>query len=297
MVIQRMHVDEIMTDVELIRRLMAAQFSKWAELEITPVLSSGTDNAMYRLGDDMVVRMPRRPGMEDVVEREQRWLPLLASHLPVAIPVPLGMGQPGEGYPYHWSIYRWLEGVNPVVGEIADPYRLARELAGVIRAMQRVEVRDAPPVGKTLAERDEQVRRDIEALRDEINADTVTTVWEKALTLPDYDGPPVWVHGDIAPGNLLLIDDRLSALIDFSGVGIGDPSIDMQVAWNLLPRKARATLKEALEVDDTTWHRARARALAQALVQIPYYKETNIPLATNARHVIREVLTEAREDG
>ena len=297
MVIPRMQVDEIITDVSQVHRLLEDQFPQWADLAIRPVPSSGTDNALYRLGEDMVIRMPRRPGMEGVIEREQRWLPQLAPHLPVQIPEPLGMGQPGEGYPYRWSVYRWLDGSNPAVGRIPDPHGLAREIAAFILAMQRVDLPDGPRSGLTLQQRDAQVRSDIEALRDEIDVDAVKAVWEEALTLPEHPGPPVWVHSDVAPGNLLLREDHLYAVIDFSGVGVGDPSIDMQVAWNLLPAEARPTFRDALGVDDATWYRARARALAQALVQIPYYKHTNIPLATNARHVIREVLTEARQGG
>jgi aminoglycoside phosphotransferase (APT) family kinase protein len=295
--IPRMHADEIITDVTQVRRLLERQFPQWASLDLRPVPSSGTDNALYRLGEDKVIRMPRRPGMEGVIEREQRWLPRLAPYLPVQIPEPQGMGHPGEGYPYRWSVYRWLEGANPVVGQIPDPHRLAREISVFILAMQRIDLPDGPPTGKTLAERDAQVRADIQALRDEIDADAVSRVWEEALTLPEHPGPPVWVHSDIAPGNLLLREGHLHAVIDFSGVGMGDPAIDMQVAWNLLPADARPTFRDALGVGDATWFRARARALAQALVQIPYYKHTNIPLATNARHVIHEVLTEARQGG
>ncbi len=186
---------------------------------------------------------------------------------------------------------------EPGCGRDCDPHRLAREIAGFIRAMQAVGLPGGPPSGKTLRERDAQVRSDIAALRDEIDADAVTTIWEEALTLPEHDDAPVWVHADIAPGNVLVEGGRLVGVIDFTGVGVGDPSIDMQVAWNLLPSEARPTLREALGADEATWLRARARALAQALVQLPYYRETNIPLATNARHVIREVLTEFRSAG
>lgn len=297
MTVRKMHEDEVMTDVSLVRRLLAAQFPQWAELSITPVPSSGTDNAMYRLGDDMAVRMPRIHWAVEGVEKEQRWLPWLAPHLPVAIPAPLGLGTPAEGYPYPWSVYGWLDGVNPVVGSIIEPHRLAFELAGFIDAMRRIDPRDAPVTGRTLFQRDVQVRSDIKALQEEIDTAAVTAAWEAALQLPEYDGPPVWSHSDLAPGNVLLVDDRLHAVIDFSGAGISDPSIDLQVAWNLLPAVARGNLREALNVDDHTWQRARGRALAQALVQLPYYRETNIPLATNARHVIREILAEINHAG
>lgn len=287
-----MHENEIITDEALVRRLVAGQFPHWAGLPVRRLTTHGTDNAMYRLGDEMAVRMPKIDWAVAGIAKEQEWLPRLAPYLPVAIPEPLAVGEPAEEYPYPWSITTWVPGRNPVVGEIADPHRLARDIARFIRAMQAVDLPDGPPTGKTLRERDAQVRSDIAALRDEIDADAVTSVWEEALTLPESDAP-VWVHADIAPGNLLVEGDRLVGVIDFTGVGVGDPSIDMQVAWNLLPPAARPTLREALAVDEPTWLRARARALAQALVQLPYYRETNIPLATNARHVIREVLTEA----
>jgi aminoglycoside phosphotransferase (APT) family kinase protein len=291
--LEKMHENEIVTDGALVQRLIAARHPQWANLPVRRLTVHGTDNAMYRLGDHMVVRMPKIDWAVDGIAKEWRWLPRLSPYLPVAIPVPLALGEPADEYPYPWSVTTWVPGRNPVVGNLPDPAFLARDIARFIRAMQRVDLPDGPATGKTLRERDPQVRSDIEALRDEIDADAVSAVWEEALALPDHDGPPVWVHADVAPGNLLLHADRLSGVIDFTGVGVGDPSIDMQVAWNLLPPHARPTLKDALDVDDATWLRARGRALAQALVQLPYYKETNIPLATNARHVIRQVLTEA----
>lgn len=292
MTVPKMHENEIITDAALVRRLVAARFPQWAGLPIRRLTTHGTDNAMYRLGADMVVRMPKIDWAVDGIAREQRWLPLLNPYLPVSIPEPLAAVEPMDDYPYPWSVTTWVPGHNPVVGAISDPHGLARDIAAFIRAMQQVDLPDGPPTGKTLRERDPQVRSDIDALRDEIDADAVTAIWEEALALPEAD-EAVWAHADVAPGNLLIVDGRLTGVIDFTGVGIGDPSIDMQVAWNLLPPEARPTLRDALGVDDATWLRARARALAQALVQLPYYKETNIPLAKNARHVIRQVLTEA----
>jgi aminoglycoside phosphotransferase (APT) family kinase protein len=288
-----MHENEIITDEAVVHRLLATQFPGWGSLPIRRLTTHGTDNAMYRLGGDMVVRMPKVDWAVDGIDKEQHWLPRLKPYLPVAIPEVLAHGEPTDEYPYRWSITTWVLGRNPVVGAIADPHALARGIAAFVRAMQAVDLPDGPPTGKTLRERDAQVRSDIEALRDEIDAGAVTAIWEEALALPEHDGAPLWVHADVAPGNLIVDGDSLVGAIDFTGVGVGDPSIDMQVAWNLLPPEARPTLKAALGVDEATWLRARGRALAQALVQLPYYKETNIPLATNARHVIRQVLTEA----
>ncbi len=280
----------------LVKRLLLAQFPQWADLPIRRVASSGTDNALYRLGDEMVVRLPRIYWAVAGIEKEQRWLPRLAPYLPVAIPVPLGQGTPGEGYPWHWSVLRWLEGENPSVDHIPDPGLLARQLVDFITALRQIEATDGLPTGHTLAARDNQVRRDLAALRDMIDTDAVTTAWEAELKTPEWAGPPVWLHGDIAPGNMLLVDGRLSAIIDFSGVGVGDPSIDLQVAWNLLPASVRNDFRAALGVDEATWQRGRAQALAQALVQLPYYHITNPSLAANSRHVIKEVLADHRRN-
>ncbi len=291
-----MHADELGTDVLLVRRLLAGQFPRWEALAIRPVPSAGTDHALYRLGDDMVVRLPRIHRAEANVFHEHRWLPWLAPRLPVAIPVPLAMGTPAEGYPWHWSVYRWLDGENPVIDAIAEPHVLAMELAGFITALQRTDPTDGPPSDQSLATRDAQVRKDIDALRElgEIDAEAVTEVWDAVLQVPGWSNPPVWLHGDFAPGNVLLVDGRLSAVIDFSGVGVGDPAGDLRIAWNLLPASVRDDFHAALGLDDATWARGRGRALAQALVQLPYYHETNLELAAQARHVIREILADHR---
>lgn len=242
--------------------------------------------------DIMVVRLPHIHWAVESVDREHRWLPWLAPRLPVAIPAPLGMGSPAEGYPWHWSVYRWLDGENPTVDCIADPRRLALELAEFLAVLQRIDPADGPPTGRPLAMLDAQVRSAIEALRGMVDTDAVTMAWDAALEVPDWAGPPVWLHGDLAPGNLLLVGERLSAVVDFSGVGLGDPSGDLRIAWNLLPGSVRTIFRDALQVDDATWARGRGRALAQALFQLPYYCDTNPGLAANARHVIREILTD-----
>lgn len=136
-----MHVDEVCTDATLVARLLAAQFPRWADLPIAPVPSSGTDNALYRLGDDMVVRLPRIEGSAGQVHKEHNWLPRLAPHLPLAIPVPLAKGEPGEGYPWHWSVYQWLEGHNATMERIADPRQAATDLAHFIAALWRIDAR------------------------------------------------------------------------------------------------------------------------------------------------------------
>jgi aminoglycoside phosphotransferase (APT) family kinase protein len=288
----KMHDGEIDTGVALVRRLLGAQFQEWAGLPIEPVPSSGTDNALYRLGDDMVVRLPRIEWAVGGVDKDVRWLSLVASLLPVAIPLPLAKGEPGEGYPWAWGVYPWLEGENPTVGGIRDPDSLARALAQFVEALHRVDLTGGPPAGRgvLLARRDEPTRTALAALQGTIDTAAAVAAWDAALQTPVWAGRPVWVHGDLSPGNLLLQGGKLSAVIDFGGLGMGDPACDLIVAWNLLPADVRRVFRAALGVDDATWARGRGWGLSVALVQLPYYRETNPALAANARHVIREVL-------
>ena len=290
----KMHADEVDTDASLVRRLLAAQFPQWADLPIEPVASAGTDNAIYRLGDDLAVRLPRIHWAIGQVEKEQRWLPTLAPLLPVAIPVLLGKGEPAEGYPWHWSVHRWLNGENPAVDHLTDPGVLAAELAQFVAALQRIDPAGGPPAGRgvPLAERDAPTRTAIDALQGMVDTAAVAEAWEAALRAPDWRHPPVWIHGDLAAGNLLRVEGRLSAVIDFGCLGVGDPACDLIVAWNLLPAETRNVFRAALHVDDATWERGRGWALSIALIQLPYYRSTNPVLAAGARHTIGEVLAD-----
>ena len=296
---RRMHVDEVGTDVSLVGRLLAAQFPQWADLPIEPVSSAGTDNALYRLGDDMVVRLPRIHWANGQVDKEHRWLPRLARHLPLAIPVPLAKGTPGEGYPWQWSVYRWLEGETATLERIADPRQLAIDLAQFITALNDIDTAGQLPAGslrsyrgEPLACRDEETRVAIAACDGLLDVELVTEVWEAHLQIPAWSGPPVWIHGDIQPGNLLAIQGRLSAVIDFGTLAIGDPAVDQIVAWNLLPADSRDTFRESLAVDNATWARGRGWALSIGLVALPYYQSTNPVLAGVSRRAIDEVLAD-----
>ncbi len=295
----KMHVDEIDTDVSLVRRLIAGQFPPWADLPIEPVPSSGTDNALYRLGADMVVRLPRTPGVVGDVDKDLRWMPKLAPLLPVAIPIPLAKGKPADTYPWEWGIYPWLEGENPDVVDVVDVDALTRDLVRFVDALQRIDLPDGPPSprGGPLAERDEAARFSVAKLENMIDTDAATVAWEEALGVPGWSGPPIWVHGDLLPGNLLLQASRLTGVIDWSLLGVGDPACDMIIAWGVLPPDAREALRVALGVDDATWARGRGWALSIGLIALPYYKEINPVLATTAQHLIHQVLAEHQPQG
>lgn len=290
----KMHADEVVTDRALVRRLLASQFPQWAGLSVELVDSAGTVNAVYRLGEDMAVRLPRIEGGAKDVEKEQRWLPCLAPLLPVAIPVPIGRGRPAEGYPWPWSVYSWLDGGNPALGRIADPGVLAKDLAAFVAALHRIDPTDGPPAYRhePLVTRDTTTRDAIAKLRGIVDTDLATAVWEAALLAPEWPGPAVWVHADLSPGNVLLSGGRLTAVIDFGCVGIGEPAVDLIAAWSLLTADARNVFRAALGVDDATWARGRGWALSIALIELSYYRITNPVMAATARHVIQEVLTD-----
>ncbi len=295
----KMHVDEVDTDVSLVGRLLAEQFPQWAELHIEPVRSAGTDNAIYRLGDDMAVRLPRIHWATGQVDKEHQWLPRLAPHLPLAIPVPLAKGTPGAGYPWHWSVYRWLKGDNATIERIADPRQAAMDLAQFITALQRIDPTGGPPPGphnssrgEPLAMRDTRTRAAIASLDGTLDAGAMTAAWDAALQAPAWHGPPVWLHGDLQSGNLLAVRGRLSAVIDFGCLGVGDPACDVMTAWLFLSAETRDIFRAALPVDDATWARGRGWALSVGLIALPYYQSTNPALAGIARYAIDQALAD-----
>ncbi|MFF4652189.1 aminoglycoside phosphotransferase family protein [Streptomyces sp. NPDC001380] len=294
----QMHPGMHAIDADLVRRLIAGQFPQWAALAVERFPSGGTVNALYRLGDDMVVRLPLVQGGANDVSVERTWLPRLAPHLPTAIPEALGEGEPAEGYPWPWSVYRWLPGGNPEAGALSEPTLLAEDLAGFVAAMRSITLPGAPQAhrGGPVASLDAETRAAIEELRgipeEGVDCDAAAAVWEEALRAHGWDRPPVWLHADLMPGNLLVDGGRLTSVIDFGCLGVGDPACDLFPAWNLLPAEARGVFREALSVDDATWIRGRGRTLSQALIALPYYRKTNPAMAHNARHVIRTVLQE-----
>ena len=300
MTVPKMHDDELDIDASLVRRLLASQFPHWAELPIERIEPTGTDNAIYRLGDDMVVRLPRVARTVATLEKERAWLPRLAPRLPLAVPVPLAEGMPAEGYPWVWSVYRWLDGVDATVEPIADLGRAASDLARFVAALQAIDPAGGPPPGahnffrgEPLAARDAAVRSSIAALRDAIDVDAVTAEWEAALRAPEWRRPPVWIHGDLDARNVLVQGGRLSAVIDWGALGVGDPACDVMVAWKLLSVDTRGAFREALSIDDATWARGRGWALSQAVNALSYYTlETNAVLVREAQRWLAEVLAD-----
>src|SRR5580765_2835067 len=296
-----MHADEVPTSAQLVQRLLASQFPEWAGLTVEPVRSSGTDHALYRIGEELVARLPRRGVNVGSLEKELRWLPKLAPLLPLAVPAPVASGAPDDGYPFPWAVYRWLDGESADGAPLPRSAQVARELADFVAALQRIEARDGPPPGEhnsfrgeQLVRRDESTRMWIASLGDTIDAATAITVWEEALAAPEWDAEPLWHHGDLDARNLLVVGGRLSAVIDFGCLGVGDPACDLQPAWNVFAGGSRARYREELEVDDASWLRGRGWSLFQAVVALPYYRETNPGMIRQASHALAEVLADAR---
>lgn len=287
----KMHADEVAIDADLVERLLVSQFPEWADLPVEPVQSWGTDNAIYRLGGDMVMRLPRRERTSARLEKELRWLPRLAPSLPVAVPLPLAEGKPADGYPFPWAVYRWLPGDTANAEQIGDPNQFAADLAQFIVALQRVDSDGGPTPGQhnffrgvPLAARDDATRAAIDMLGDSIDGRAATTAWEAALRAPQWLGRGVWIHGDLDASNLVVERGRLRAVIDFGGLGVGDPACDVMVAWKVLPAEARGGFRAALSIDEATWTRARGWALSQAMIALSSYTLETNPVLVRASH-------------
>jgi aminoglycoside phosphotransferase (APT) family kinase protein len=294
---REVYAGQVDIGVPLVRELVAAQFPQWAGLAVEPVESNGLVNAVYRLGEDLSVRLPRRPSSTDEVRREEAKLTALASFLPVAIPVVEGIGSPTPAFPGEWSVHRWLSGTTPSPGALVDPLRLARDLAAFVHAFRRIDLPDRAPAypgeRRTRASMDSMdsgTRKVIGELDGLIDTRAALASWEESLAAP-YDGREVWVHSDLKPNNLLVsADGRLAAVIDFETCGLGDPACDLFPAWYLLPANARDEFRAALDVDDAAWLRGRGRVLSQALGYLRDFKETNPALANYARYAVDQVL-------
>ena len=289
-------------DVALVRSLVTIQFPKWKDLTIRPVTPGGWDNRTFHLGEDMLVRMPSAAGYASQVEKEHKWLPRLAPHLPLSIPTPLEMGKPGKGYPWKWSIYRWLEGDTVASTQVADLGKFSVSLALFLVALQKIDAAGAPLPGLhsfyrggSLSVYDADTRRAIDQLTGKIDVEAALNVWEIALAT-SWDQPPVWVHGDISDGNLLIEGGRLSAVIDFGQLSVGDPACDLAITWTLFEGKSREAFRKELPLDAGTWARARGWTLWKALMTAAGFTNPNNAESKRCWHIIEEVLADHKRD-
>jgi len=293
---------KVIIDEHLVHRLVSSQFPQWQDLPIRPVKISGWDNRTFHLGDHMLIRLPSAEEYAEGVQKEQYWLPKLAPMLPLPIPVPLAMGSPAGDYPWHWSIYQWLEGEtitsSYLAGEPLDLLGTAKSLAGFLTALQSIDATGGPsPVwrGGSLSMYDAEMRQAIAALKDKIDVTVATQIWDAALAT-SWRGVPVWVHGDISAGNLLVQNGRLSAVIDFGGLVTGDPACDLAINWTLFHGESRQLFRSLLPLDRGTWERARAWTLWKALITAAGFADPNNFESARCWQIIDEVIADYKQE-
>lgn len=295
--------DRSSIDVALARRLVDAQFPQWSALPIAEVEVDGWDNRTFRLGPALTVRLPSGDWYAKQVDKEQRWLPVLAPQLPLPIPTPVAHGAPDAGYPYPWSVYRWLEGELASRARIDDLTAFATTLAGFLSALRRADATDGPPPGEhnffrggPLATYEQEALEALDKLGDEVPRDAILRAWEDAMSTT-WDRDAVWLHGDVAVGNLLVRDGRLAAVLDFGSSGTGDPACDVVIAWTFLSGASRDRFRDELDVDAATWSRGRGWALWKALITLVGHLERDSPGAATPRRDIEQVIADhAREN-
>lgn len=283
-------------DTSLVHRLIKSQFPQWASLPIRPVENSGWDNRTFHLGSEMVIRLPSGSCYADQVKKEQYWLPRLAPHLSLSIPTPIALGQPSADYPWHWSIYRWLPGQTASKNCIDDMNLFAEDLAKFLLELQSIDSAGGPPAGKhsfyrggSLTTYDKETQQAIKLLGNQIDAKTIAAIWEESLS-SSWQREPVWIHGDIAVGNLLVEKARLRAVIDFGQLAIGDPACDLVIAWSFFKDESRKVFRGKLNLDRATWSRARGWALWKALIVSAKLSGTNPDAIEASWKVIDEIL-------
>lgn len=284
-------------DVALVGRLIAAQYPRWANLPIRRVQYDGWDNCTFRLGDELLVRLPSEERYSAQVSKEQAWLPRLAPHLPLPIPEPVALGTPGYGYPWHWSVYRWLEGDSATHQGVGDLKLFAVALAEFLAALHKTDPTGGPEPGAhnffrggPLAIYDAETRFAIKFLHGKLDTHAALSVWQAALETT-WQAAPVWIHGDVTASNLLVKDGRLCAVIDFGSCGVGDPACDLVIAWTLLDGESREAFLTALTMDEATWTRARGWALWKTLITLAEETDTNSTQAIEAQRVLKSLLS------
>ena len=298
----KMHKNELEINDALVHSLIESQCPEWANLPIEAVHSSGTDHALFRLGEKFIVRLPRIewiPGsINKSIEKEYDWLPKIAKFLTIPISEPVFKGNPNKSYPLPWLISKWNGGQNPNFEMENEHELLAKDLAYFLNDLHGIRLHVGPKSrrGVPLKQLDSETRKALDELKGEIDTKTITPYWGKLINIPNWTQEPVWVHGDFLPGNILVQNNRLSAVIDFSDVGMGDPACDLVIAWSLFKAHSRNIFKQALKnIDDDTWERGKGWALSIALIMLPYYKNSNPVLSELARQMIKNVLDSKHE--
>jgi aminoglycoside phosphotransferase (APT) family kinase protein len=290
-----MHADEIDITPALVYELLKAQFPQLSGLPLEPIEPAGTDNVMFKLGDSLAVRLPRTEHAAQNIDKECYWLPKLAPHLPLPIPAPIEQGHAGLEYGLSWAVCHLLPGKNLSISRIDNLQQAAIDMGHFVSALQQIDAVGGPTNkrGLPLRSRDKETRSAIAQLEGVIDVDRATQFWDAILATSQWNGPARWMHGDLHPGNLLVKDDRISAVIDFGSCGVGDPAADLMVAWTLLDSESRKVFHSIVKSDDASWARGCGWAFTMGIVAYPYYRDTNPTFATVAKRAMDEALSDA----
>lgn len=287
-----MHNDEVRIDDQLVTELLRNQFHQWLNLPLSRIAPEGTDHVMFKLGEDKVVRLPRILSAAKNLKREYDFLDLLAGKVSMPIPKLIALGRPDKNYPFYWSIGTFLHGKNLSVDVGFDLLDAVESLALFVNELHDVDTslgvecrRGVHPKTYTV-----DVMASMEQLKDCYDISQLKKCWQSIVVTPDWCGAPKWIHGDLHPGNFLVLDKKISAIIDFGLAGIGDPACDLMVAWTLLDTKARAIFKKAIQIDEDSWRRAKGWAFYLGVMGYPYYKSSNPVFAAIAKRSLDEVL-------
>ncbi|MFC4872614.1 aminoglycoside phosphotransferase family protein [Negadavirga shengliensis] len=296
-------MDEINGSLDVAQNLLKDQFLNWAEIPLKPINSSGSDNFLYRLGKDLIIRIPRHQAAAHQLKKECFWLEKIHKYSPIAIPEPVSIGRPNEYYPFYWSIYRWIEGETYSVDKFSNSEKAVESLVQFISYLQRIDIKGGPKPSKEnnfrgvpLMIRDLKTREAINALPDFYSKTLMTEIWNFALTAPAWNKRPVWIHGDLHWGNILTKGDKIVGVIDFGCLGVGDPANDIMSAWVLFSPLARQKFREMLQIDKGTWIRGMGWALSWAAVALPYYLPKHHILADIAVFTIDNVITDYQKN-
>ncbi|MGB0934552.1 MAG: aminoglycoside phosphotransferase family protein [Alphaproteobacteria bacterium] len=298
MPVETLHKNETKLSIEIIRELLNDQFPDWADLSIKPLSHQGTDNVMLKLGNDKIIRLPRTQRSEASLIKECLWLPIIGDRLSIQIPHIIGNGQPSKEYPYQWAIVNFLQGSSPSDNNPLDLAQAAIDLSRVRKELQSVDTTDAPLCSRKYPSiiHDAETSPLIPALSDTFDSAQITKLWEAALDLAPWQGNPVWLHGDIHTGNLLVQDGAITGIIDFGMSGIGDPACDLMVAWTLFTKDTRQIFHDAVAPDQATWNRAKAYALHFGIMAYSYYKDRDPFVANIAKNTLGEVINDSSDE-
>jgi aminoglycoside phosphotransferase (APT) family kinase protein len=299
-----LHENEIRADEAVVRSLLREQRPEWAALPVSPA-GAGTDNTMYRLGDELLVRLPRTPDRANAVRKEQTWLPRLAPYLPCRIPEPVHAGIPGSAFPLAWSVYRWIDGEQAGPGTVTDWPAFGADLAAAVRSLHSTALMGAVREGEldwyrggTLRACDRWISGCLDDCRAlpglDLDVAFLHDLWRKALALPEPTGRHVWLHGDLKPTNVLVREGKLQAIIDFGGLSVGFPDAEHSTLWDY-PPEARQAYRDAMGLDDVTWLRARAWAIAVGVSGVSYYRDTYPAFVSECLSRLHAILDDAGE--